>query len=41
VIPPWNGQFGKYLRKLKEAAEKDVLSSQSVQSEAASTDAIQ
>jgi ferredoxin len=41
VIPPWNGQFGKYLRKLKDADEVEVLSSQSEQSEAASTEAIQ
>ncbi len=41
VIPPWNGQFGKYLRALKQEKEMEVLSSQSVQSEAASTEAIQ
>src|SRR5712691_9759798 len=38
VIPPWNGQFGKYLHELKEEKEMEVLSSQSVQSEAASTE---
>ena len=25
VIPPWNGQFGKYLRKLKEAENTSVV----------------
>jgi ferredoxin len=25
VIPPWNGQFGKYLRSLKENNEKPVI----------------
>ncbi len=26
VIPPWNGQFGKYLRSLKENSEKAIIS---------------
>jgi len=25
VIPPWNGQFGKYLRSLKETNEKPII----------------
>lgn len=41
VIPPWNGQFGKYLRALKEEKEMEVLSSQSVQSGGAITEVIQ
>lgn len=32
VIPPWNGQFGKYLRALKEA-ENATVAQQSVHSE--------
>jgi len=24
VIPPWNGQFGKHLRALKEAAQAQL-----------------
>jgi len=37
VIPPWNGQFGKYLRSLKEGNEKainiDAKSDEEVQAE--------
>ncbi len=40
VIPPWNGQFGKHLRALKEAAQAPLPAS-SEQSEAAKPEIIQ
>jgi ferredoxin len=39
VIPPWNGQFGKYLRALKQEKDAKLLSTQPVQSEGTRTGA--
>jgi hypothetical protein len=38
VIPPWNGQFGKYLKSLK--AESAVLPSDKTQSETTRNEAV-
>jgi ferredoxin len=40
VIPPWNGQFGKYLKSLKNDAGASVLSSETTQAEKADNGAV-
>jgi ferredoxin len=41
VIPPWNGQFGKYLRALKQEEAQAQLPASSEQTEAAKPEIIQ
>jgi ferredoxin len=40
VIPPWNGQFGKYLKSLKKDEGAAVLPSDTVQAEPANNEAV-
>jgi ferredoxin len=40
VIPPWNGQFGKYLKSLKADEDAAVLTSETTQAETAKNEAV-
>jgi hypothetical protein len=40
VIPPWNGQFGKYLKSLKNDESAGVLPSDTAQTEPVKNEAV-